>query len=66
MSDYTNTNGFIFNFQIHHIFPTEIFGVERLSAFLSSVGITIDMTGNKIALPGSPTMHALFSGSSTL
>lgn len=41
----------IFGFQIHHIFPIELFDEGALEGLLELLGIDVEAKGNKIALP---------------
>lgn len=43
-------SGSDFLFQVHHIFPVEVFGNENVEAFLNELGFEQEVIGNKIGL----------------
>jgi hypothetical protein len=68
MSDFRDSASYRFGFQIHHVIPSEVFGLGSLRSFLTSsaIGVQLDMKGNKIALPTNRGLVQFFAGDPTV
>jgi hypothetical protein len=58
--DFFDSNNYLFGFQIHHIFPSELYNNPTIAGFLAQIGIPLESQANKIALPTSALVTSFF------
>ena len=60
MGNFLDSKNYQLGFQIHHIFTTEVFDIPALEPLFTSIGLQLEMEGNKVALPTSEGTAKLF------